>query len=181
MVEVASVEIEKFDKFARLIQEKALKKPMFIQDKVKSIDVRSPRFEDVDDQDWSLELETKKQRAWVVQEKVMGSAFSVQDWGLGLEAKKKKQCSMSIKKAIVGPNPPPILPPEFKDVINTLNGRDELLVIQKKLFKTDIIKGNNRFSIPLRQIVRKDFLSGQEKGELIDFSSLSLFLYQIIS
>ena len=36
LVEVAFVEIEKFDKFARLIQEKALKKPIFIQDKVKS-------------------------------------------------------------------------------------------------------------------------------------------------
>ncbi|XP_023877882.2 B3 domain-containing protein At5g24050 [Quercus suber] len=96
----------------------------------------------------------------------MGSAFSIQDWGLGLEAKKKKQCLMPIKKAIVGPLPPPILPPEFKDVINTLNGRDELLVIQKKLFKTDITKGNNRFSIPLRRIVREDFLSEQEKEEL---------------
>ncbi|XP_030944816.1 B3 domain-containing protein At1g05920-like [Quercus lobata] len=100
----------------------------------------------------------------VMQEKVMGSAFAIQDWGL--EAKKKKQCSMPTKKAIVGPPPPPILPPEFKDVINTLNGRDELLVIQKKLFKTDITKGNNRFSIPLRQIVREDFLSKQEKKEL---------------
>ena len=81
----------------------------------------------MDDQDWSLELETKKQRAMVVQEKVMGSTFAIQDWGL--EAKKKKQCSMPTKKAIKGPPPPPILPPEFKDVINTLNGRDELLVI----------------------------------------------------
>ena len=64
-----------------------------------------------------------------MQEKVMGSAFSIQDWGLGLEAKKKKQYSMPIKKLIVGPNPLPNLPLEFKDVINSLNGRDELLVI----------------------------------------------------
>ena len=63
----------------------------------------------------------------VVQEKVMGSAFAIQDWGL--EAKKKKQCLMPIKKAIAGPHPPPILPPKFKDMINTLNGRDKLLVI----------------------------------------------------
>ena len=62
-----------------------------------------------------------------MQEKVMGSAFVIQDWGL--EAKKKKQCSMPIKKAIASPHPPPILPPKFKDVINTLNGRDELLVV----------------------------------------------------
>ena len=37
---------------------------------------------------------------------------------------------------------------------------------RKKLFKTDITKGNNWFSIPLRQIVREDFLSKQEKEEL---------------
>ena len=85
MVEVASLEIEKFDNFARLIQEKALKKPIFIQGKVKSSTVQKrPRFGHDDDQDWSLELETKKQRAMVGQEKVMDSAFSVQDWGLGL-------------------------------------------------------------------------------------------------
>ncbi|KAK7854756.1 B3 domain-containing protein At3g25182 [Quercus suber] len=44
-----------------------------------------------------------------------------------------------------------------------MGGRDKLLVIQKKLFETDITKGNNRFSIPLRQIVRTDFLTEEEK------------------
>ncbi|KAL0010131.1 hypothetical protein SO802_005239 [Lithocarpus litseifolius] len=36
----------------------------------------------------------------------------------------------------------------------------------KKLFKTNITEGNNRFSITLRQIVKVDFLSEQEKEEL---------------
>ena len=65
LVEVASLKIEKFDKFARLIQEKALKKPIFIQEKVKSAAVQKrPRFgHDDDDQDWGFELETKKHRA----------------------------------------------------------------------------------------------------------------------
>nr|POF24301.1 hypothetical protein CFP56_40414 [Quercus suber] len=81
LVEVASLEVENFDKFARLMQEKALKKPIFVQEKVKSVAIQKrPRFgHDDDDQDWGLELETKKQRAMVVQEKVMGSAFSIQD------------------------------------------------------------------------------------------------------
>ncbi|KAK9988816.1 hypothetical protein SO802_029055 [Lithocarpus litseifolius] len=70
LVEVASLEIEKFEKFARLIQEKALKKPIFFQEKVKSAAVqKKPRFGHDDDQDWGLELETKKQRAMVMQEK----------------------------------------------------------------------------------------------------------------
>ena len=52
LVEVASLEIEKFDKFARLIQEKALKKPIFIQEKVKRAAVQKrPRFGHDDDQD----------------------------------------------------------------------------------------------------------------------------------
>ena len=120
-----------------------------------------------------------------VQEKVMGSAFPVkvhgnngrrkrerfgthgydQDWGLGLEAKKKKNM-IPIKKLIPGQNPPFYLPKEFQDVIKSMDGRDELLVIQKSLFKTDLTEGNSRLSIPLRQIVRMDFLTEEEKEEL---------------
>ena len=101
MVEVASLEIEKFDKFARLIQEKALKKPVFIQDKVKSIAVqKSPRFEVEDDQDWSLELETKKQRAMVVQEMVrdlpsysrLGFGFGSQEKEAMLDVNQESDC-----------------------------------------------------------------------------------------
>ena len=62
-----------------------------------------------------------------------------------------------------GPNPPPDLPPKFQDAIEAMGGPIiGLLVIQKKLFKTDITKGNNRFSIPLRQMVRTDFSPEEE-------------------
>ena len=47
-----------------------------------------------------------------------------------------------------------------------MGGCDKLLVIQKKLFKTDITKGNNRFSILLRQIVSTNFLTEEEKEKL---------------
>ncbi|KAK7841075.1 b3 domain-containing protein [Quercus suber] len=167
LVEVASLEVENFDKFARLMQEKALKKPIFVQEKVKSVAIQKrPRFgHDDDDQDWGLELETKKQRAMVVQEK-----------GLGLEAKKKKQSSTQIKKAIAGPHPPPILPPEFKDVINTLNGRDELLIFNDiVLIQWDMpkITGNTSSTYALRtgwNNVRKS--NDLKEGDLVQLWSL---------
>ena len=77
-----------------------------------------------------------------------------------LETKKKKQSWKSrlpIKIAIpLGPKSPPDLPPKFSDVIDAMGGRDKLLVIQKKLFKIDITKGNSQFSIPLRLLGNLD-------------------------
>ena len=82
-----------------------------------------------------------------------------------MEAKKKKNM-IPIKKLIPGPNPPLYLPKEFQDVIKSMDGRDELLVIQKSLFKTDLTEGNSWLSIPLRQIVRMDFLTEKRKRSL---------------
>lgn len=47
-----------------------------------------------------------------------------------------------------------------------MDGRDELLVIQKSLFKTGLTEGNSWLSIPLRQIVRMDFLTEKRKRSL---------------
>uniref|UniRef100_A0A7N2L7W7 B3 domain-containing protein n=1 Tax=Quercus lobata TaxID=97700 RepID=A0A7N2L7W7_QUELO len=159
LVEVSCVAIEEFHKFQRLVQERALKNPILVQGNT----LKNPVF---------------------VQEKVIGSAFPAkvrgnngrrkrerfgtdgddQDWGSGLEAKKKKNM-IPIKKLIPGQNPHFYLPKEFWDVIKSMDGRDELLVIQKSLFKTDLTEGNSRLSIPLRQIVRMDFLTKEEKEE----------------
>ena len=137
--------------------------------------------DDDDDQDYCFELETKKNKPILVEKE---KAFMITTTAvpvskrvrlgdkdeLCLETKKKKQSWKSrlpIKAAILlGPNPPPDLPPKFQDTIKVMGGRDELLVIQKKLFKTDITKGNNRFSIPLRQIMWTDFLNEEEKVKL---------------
>ena len=137
--------------------------------------------DDDDDQDYCFELETKKNKPILVEKE---KAFMITTTDvpvskrvrlrdkdeLCLETKKKKQSWKSrlpIKAAILlGPNPPPDLPPKFQDTIKVMGGRDELLVIQKKLFKTDITKGNNRFSIPLRQIMWTDFLNEEEKVKL---------------
>ena len=132
LVEVSCVAIEKFHKFQRLIQERDLKNPILVQ-------------------------ESTLKNSVFVQEMVMCSAYPVkahgnngrrkrerfgtdgddQDWGLGLEAKKNKNM-IPIKKLMPGQNPPLYLPKKFQDVIKSMDGRDELLVIQKSLFKTDL-------------------------------------------
>ena len=160
LVEVSCVAIEKFNKFQRLIQERDLKNPILVQ-------------------------ENTLKNSVFVQEMVMCSAYPVkahgnngrrkrerfgtdgddQDWGLGLEAKKNKNM-IPIKKLIPGQNPPLYLPKKFQDVIKSMDGRDELLVIQKSLFKTDLTEGNSWLSIPLRQIMRMDFLTEKRKRSL---------------
>ncbi|KAL0005065.1 hypothetical protein SO802_012626 [Lithocarpus litseifolius] len=179
---------KKLHEFHGLFQEKSLKKPISVQESTTVVTVpirnKRSRFGDQDDydQDCCFELETKKNKPILVleQEKVFMTTTTVvpvqKRVRLGdqdercLEAKKKKQSWKSrlpIKTAIPpGPNPPPDLPPKFRNAIKAMGGRDELLVIQEKLFKTDITKGNSRFSIPLRQIVRADFLTEEEKEEL---------------
>ena len=192
LVEVSIVAIKKLHKFHRLFQEKSLKKPISVEETptVVTLPVRNKqsRFgdQDVDDQECCFELdcfelETKNNMPNLVkQEKAFMTTTTAvpvskrvrlgdqDEWCL--ETKKKKQSWKSrlpIKTAILlGPNPPPDLPPKFQDTIKAMGGCDKLLVIQKKLFKTDITKGNSRFSIPLRQIVRTDFLTEEEKEEL---------------
>ncbi|KAL4638111.1 hypothetical protein ACB092_03G126700 [Castanea dentata] len=189
LVEVSFVARKKLHKFHRLFQEKSLKKPISVEEEIPTVvtvPVRNKRSrfgsqDDDDNQDCRFELESKKNKPILVEQEkafmITTTAVPVSkrvrlgdqdEWCL--EAKKKKQSWKSrlpIKTAIPpGPNPPPDLPQEFQDAIEAMGGRDKLLVIQKKLFKTDITKGNNRFSIPLRQIVRTDFLTEEEKKNL---------------
>ncbi|KAM7269040.1 hypothetical protein ACFE04_024537 [Oxalis oulophora] len=60
----------------------------------------------------------------------------------------------------------PELPLRFKNKIDQLKGFDVKLVIQKRLYKSDIEDNNGRFSIPLKQI-RNDFLTTDDI-ELLD-------------
>ena len=65
-------------------------------------------------------------------------------------------------------DPPPALdiPEEVRNHIERrLNGTDIMLVIEKKLTATDMNKGENRLSVPRKQ-VRVDFLTEEEKQEL---------------
>nr|GMC47061.1 B3 domain-containing protein At1g05920-like [Ipomoea batatas] len=64
-----------------------------------------------------------------------------------------------------GPEPPPELPVEFRNLIHQLAGNRavcvEKLVIQKELTKTDVNSTQNRLSIPAR-LVREEFLTEEE-------------------
>ncbi|CAI9107989.1 OLC1v1007487C1 [Oldenlandia corymbosa var. corymbosa] len=64
-----------------------------------------------------------------------------------------------------GDNPP--LPERFMTKIRQLGytGNPEL-VIQKKLFKSDVNKVLQRFSIPGKQVENKDFLTNEERKKL---------------
>ncbi len=148
LLEVSCVAREKFYKFKRLMKEKALRKPM---------------------------LDVPKEEPKDVQGKLMNSAIQAQrnsdrkygeeddqDWVLESKIKKSRTSKQTVK---LDSNPPLDLPQEFKDEINAMGGSDVMLVMHKRLYKTDLAENNNRLSMPLRQ-VRADFLTEGEKVDL---------------
>ncbi|KAL4654722.1 hypothetical protein ACB092_01G400900 [Castanea dentata] len=64
-----------------------------------------------------------------------------------------------------GPDPPPDMPKEFKNIVMAKNGSGVKLVIQKKLSKTDMLDRFARLSIPKGQM-RAEFLSEDEQMSL---------------
>ncbi|KAE8733762.1 hypothetical protein F3Y22_tig00000991pilonHSYRG00069 [Hibiscus syriacus] len=69
--------------------------------------------------------------------------------------------------------PVPDLPETFKDIINGMGGSGEKLIIQKKLYSTDLSKGHCRLSVPLNQ-VKVEFLTDEEKNLLEQSSKKSI-------
>ncbi|XP_011006365.1 PREDICTED: uncharacterized protein LOC105112372 [Populus euphratica] len=67
-----------------------------------------------------------------------------------------------------------LLPHEVKERIASMKGKDVELVVDKQLYATDMEDGNSRLSIPLRQVIAKNFLSDEEKGALIDGNCLKV-------
>jgi hypothetical protein len=63
------------------------------------------------------------------------------------------------------PKPSPDLPEEFKKRIMAMGGTQAVMVIQKALYKTDLMKNNGRLSLPFGQI-NKDFLKESEREDL---------------
>ncbi|KAK6936515.1 B3 domain-containing protein At2g31720-like [Dillenia turbinata] len=89
-------------------------------------------------------------------------------------SKQKKKRSRIIDN---GPDPPPVLPREFKtEIAERYRGTQIVLVIQKRIFKTDVNRGHNRFSVPARQVIT-EFLTEEEKRKLND-QNLSVVLIQ---
>ncbi|KAL3570571.1 hypothetical protein D5086_027820 [Populus alba] len=73
-----------------------------------------------------------------------------------------------------GVGPVAELPQEVKERIASMNGKDVELVVDKQLYATDVTDGNNRLSIPLRQVIAKNFLTDEEKRALIDSNCLKV-------
>ncbi|KAL5567035.1 hypothetical protein UlMin_030199 [Ulmus minor] len=66
-----------------------------------------------------------------------------------------------------GPNPPPPMPDCLKQHIYiTMRVKDAKLVIQKRLYASDLNQLQNRLSIPIKQIRCNNFLNEEEKRTL---------------
>ncbi|GMN56184.1 hypothetical protein TIFTF001_025300 [Ficus carica] len=73
----------------------------------------------------------------------------------------------SKRRVIAGPDPAPPMPDNLMAmVVRDFNVATVTLVIQKSLFQTDLEKGENRFSMTLKQIASDDFLTEEEKRTL---------------
>ncbi|CAK7349070.1 unnamed protein product [Dovyalis caffra] len=66
------------------------------------------------------------------------------------------------------------LPEEVKERIAYMKGKAIELVIEKQLYQTDMKDGNSRLSIPLKQVISKDFLKDNEKSDLRDGKCLEV-------
>ncbi|KAA8523825.1 hypothetical protein F0562_010248 [Nyssa sinensis] len=81
--------------------------------------------------------------------------------------KKTKKIKINIKNVInSSAENRPDLPKEFKNCIEKEGGYGWKLVIQKKLYTTDLSKGHNRISMPLKQVLDKKFLTDEEKTDV---------------
>ncbi|KAM1039103.1 hypothetical protein ACFX13_034424 [Malus domestica] len=95
-------------------------------------------YKDCDEEDHEKKARTKKQKT----------------------AKKAESVKLSSPSI---PLPPPELPKEFKEKIESMHGFQVQLMIQKQLFKTDLSYGHDRLSMPRNQVVNKHFLGEHEK------------------
>jgi hypothetical protein len=58
------------------------------------------------------------------------------------------------------------LPLEFKQKIEQMEGSDVMLVMQKKLTKTDVKANNDQLSIPKNECITEKFLNSEDKSSL---------------
>ncbi|KAJ8440967.1 hypothetical protein Cgig2_019996 [Carnegiea gigantea] len=60
----------------------------------------------------------------------------------------------------------PVLPHDFRELIFSLGGSDPVMVLQKKLFKCDVDKGQGRVTMPVRECGTRLSLTEEEKQML---------------
>ncbi|KAJ8445881.1 hypothetical protein Cgig2_000193 [Carnegiea gigantea] len=61
----------------------------------------------------------------------------------------------------------PVLPHDFREVIFSMGGSDPVMVLQKKLFKCDVDKGQGRITMPVRECEKRLCLTEEEKQMLL--------------
>ncbi|KAL9374736.1 hypothetical protein Peur_031615 [Populus x canadensis] len=88
------------------------------------------------------------------------------------QSKSNKRLKEEMPKCGLGS--PAELPQEVKERIASMKGKDVELVVDKLLSATDVNAGNSRLSIPLRQVIAKNFLTDEEKRALIDANCLKV-------
>ncbi|TXG71967.1 hypothetical protein EZV62_000546 [Acer yangbiense] len=80
--------------------------------------------------------------------------------------KKKKKKKTTIKKTNlddqIGLNPRPVIPQQFQDEIDKLNGTDVMLVGEKTMTSTDMDRHQGRFSIPRGKVRTHAFLKEED-------------------
>ncbi|KAK8473936.1 hypothetical protein V6N13_094087 [Hibiscus sabdariffa] len=81
--------------------------------------------------------------------------------------KKKDTCRPSHHQAV------PDLPETVKEMIQGMEGSGEKLILQKKLYSTDLSDHHGRLSLPLNQVMA-EFLNDEEKNVLVQGSKRSI-------
>ncbi|KAJ6677339.1 DOMAIN PROTEIN putative (DUF313)-RELATED [Salix viminalis] len=84
----------------------------------------------------------------------------------GLKEEEKPRCGLGPLLAD--------LPLKVRERIASMEGKDVELVVEKQLYPTDMNDTNSRLSIPVRQVVAKEFLKDEEKRALVDGDCLKV-------
>lgn len=79
---------------------------------------------------------------------------------------KKKTKKMNMKRVLPEITKKP-LAEKYKERVIGMGGSEPVLVIEKMIYTSDVISKLNRFSIPFRQIISRDFLTEEEKLALL--------------
>lgn len=134
--------------------------------------------------DWPEEFKKKIEKVDLVNEKKLFKPVDNDvyddDWDFAMKNnfEKRKGLMKKQKKNLVRNTTTTTthdLPEKLKKKIETLGGIKVELVIEKKLFKSDTIQGENRLSMPLKQI-RSNFLEDDEVKRLEKDETLTVSL-----
>jgi hypothetical protein len=136
-----------------LMKQNRLKKPRIL-------DSHGYSYEDHQNQNLNgASSSMQSQTCWVPHPPLSKNLKTKEQKRIGNPARKRRANQQAV------PEPPPDIPMELKDIIMAKNGRDLKLVIQKKLYPSDLKDSYARLSIPKGQM-RAEFLSEEDQMNL---------------